>query len=42
MNVISPTKLEARDPRFARGLRRMADGFQYETHLDFFNTGSPH
>jgi CheY-like chemotaxis protein/anti-sigma regulatory factor (Ser/Thr protein kinase) len=34
-------EVEARDPRVARGLRRLAEGFQYQELLDLFNTGSP-
>ncbi len=30
---------EARDPRVARGLRRLAEGFQYQKLLDLFNAG---
>jgi PAS domain S-box-containing protein len=33
--------VEARDPRTAQGLRRLAEGFQYQRLLDLFNTGSP-
>jgi CheY-like chemotaxis protein/anti-sigma regulatory factor (Ser/Thr protein kinase) len=33
--------VEARDPRIAEGLRRMAEGFQYQKLLDLFSTGSP-
>ena len=33
--------VEARDPRTAQGLRRLAEGFQYQKLLDLFNTGSP-
>ena len=35
-------EVEARDPRVARGLRRLAEGFQYQKLLDLFSTGSPH
>jgi hypothetical protein len=28
---------EARDPGVARGLRRLAEGFQYQALLDLFN-----
>ena len=35
-------EVEARDPRIARGLRRLAEGFQYQKLLDLFSTGSPH
>jgi CheY-like chemotaxis protein len=35
-------EVEARDPRIAQGLRRLADGFQYEKLLDLFSTGSLH
>ncbi|MFL5243153.1 MAG: PAS domain S-box protein [Gemmataceae bacterium] len=31
---------EARDPRVARGLRRLAEGFQYQTLLDLFSPGA--
>ena len=34
-------EVEARDPRIAQGLRRLAEGFQYQKLLDLFNTGSP-
>ena len=34
-------EFEARDPRTAQGLRRLAEGFQYQKLLDLFNTGSP-
>jgi CheY-like chemotaxis protein len=33
---------EARDPRIARGLRHLAEGFQYQKLIDLFSTGSPH
>ena len=33
-------EVEARDPRIARGLRRLAEGFQYQKLLDLFSTGS--
>ncbi|MEX2176358.1 MAG: PAS domain S-box protein [Pirellulaceae bacterium] len=33
--------VEARDPRVARGLRRLAEDFQYQKLLDLFGTGSP-
>ena len=29
---------EARNPRIARALRRLAEGFQYQKLLDLFNT----
>jgi len=32
--------VEARDPRIAKGLRRLAEGFQYQKLLDLFNTES--
>ncbi len=32
---------EARDPRVGRGLRRLAEGFQYQKLLDLFSMGSP-
>jgi PAS domain S-box-containing protein len=31
--------VEARDPRVARGLRRLAEGFQYQKLLDLFSPG---
>lgn len=31
-------EVEARDPRVAQGLRRLAEGFQYQKLLDLFNT----
>jgi DNA-binding response OmpR family regulator len=31
---------EPRDPRTARRLRRMAEGFEYQTLLDLFSTGA--
>ena len=34
--------VEARDPRIAQGLRRLAEGFQYEKLLDLFSTGGVH
>jgi signal transduction histidine kinase/CheY-like chemotaxis protein len=34
--------VEARDPRIARGLRRLAEGFQYQKLLDLFSTESVH
>ena len=33
-------EVEARDPRIAQGLRRLAEGFQYQKLLDLFSTGS--
>ncbi len=33
-------QVEARDPRIAQGLRRLAEGFQYQKLLDLFSTGS--
>jgi CheY-like chemotaxis protein len=33
--------VEARDPHVARGLRRLAEGFQYQKLLDVFGTGGP-
>jgi len=30
-------EVEARDPRIAQGLRRLAEGFQYQKLLDLFN-----
>jgi CheY-like chemotaxis protein/anti-sigma regulatory factor (Ser/Thr protein kinase) len=35
-------EVEARDPRIAQGMRRLAEGFQYQKLLDLFSTGSPH
>jgi CheY-like chemotaxis protein/anti-sigma regulatory factor (Ser/Thr protein kinase) len=35
-------EVEARDPRIALGLRRLAEGFQYQKLLDLFSTESPH
>ena len=35
-------EVEARDPRIAQGLRRLAEGFQYQKLLDLFSTGSTH
>ena len=32
-------EIEARDPRVAQALRRLAEGFQYEKLLDLLNTG---
>ena len=32
----------ARDPRIAQGLRRLAEGFQYQKLLDLFGPGRPH
>src|SRR5688572_24186957 len=32
--------VEARDPRTARGLRRLAEGFQYQKLLDLFSRGT--
>ncbi len=34
--------VEARDPRIAQGLRRLAQGFQYQKLLDLFAAESPH
>jgi PAS domain S-box-containing protein len=34
-------EVEARDPRLAQGLRRLAEGFQYEKLLDLFRTEAP-
>jgi hypothetical protein len=31
--------VEARDPRVARGLRRLAEGFQYQQLIDLFGPG---
>jgi PAS domain S-box-containing protein len=33
--------VEARDPAIAQGLRRLAEGFQYQKLLDLFTAGSP-
>src|SRR4051794_28419124 len=33
--------VEARDPRVARELRRLAEGFHYEKLLDLFSAGAP-
>ena len=33
-------EVEARDPRIAQGLRRLAEDFQYQKLLDLFSTGS--
>jgi PAS domain S-box-containing protein len=35
-------EVEARDPRIAQGLRRLAESFQYQKLLDLFSTGAPH
>ncbi len=35
-------EVEAREPRIAQGLRRLAEGFHYQELLDLFSTGSPH
>ena len=32
-------EVEARDPRVAQGLRRLAEGFQYQKLLDLFSPG---
>jgi hypothetical protein len=34
-------EVEARDPRIAQGLRRLAESFQYQKLLDLFSTGAP-
>ena len=34
--------VEARDPRIAQGLRRLAEGFEYQKLLDLLNTGGLH
>ncbi len=34
--------VEARDPRIAQELRRLAEGFQYQKLLDLFSTGMSH
>ena len=33
-------EVEARDPRIAQGLRRLAEGFQYQNLLDLLSTGA--
>ncbi|HUE73371.1 MAG TPA: PAS domain S-box protein [Pirellulaceae bacterium] len=33
--------VESRDPRVARGLRRLAEGFQYQKLMDLFSGGNP-
>ena len=35
-------EVEARDPRIAQGLRRLAEGFQYQKLLDLFSTEGLH
>jgi DNA-binding response OmpR family regulator len=35
-------EVEARDPRIAQGMRRLAEGFQYQKLLDLFSTGGVH
>ena len=35
-------EVEARDPRIAQGLRRLAEGFQYQKLLDLFGPGGVH
>jgi CheY-like chemotaxis protein len=35
-------EIEARDPRIAQGLRRLAEGFQYQKLLDLLSTGGLH
>jgi PAS domain S-box-containing protein len=34
-------QVEIHDPRVARGLRQLAEGFQYQKLLDLFSTGAP-
>src|SRR5689334_9076080 len=34
-------QVETHDPGVARGLRRLAEGFQYQKLLDLFSTGAP-
>jgi len=34
-------EVEARDPRIAHGLRRLAESFQYQKLIDLLSTGSP-
>jgi DNA-binding response OmpR family regulator len=34
-------EIEARDPSIAQGLRRLAEGFQYQRLLELFSAGSP-
>ena len=42
MNVNGLTKIDASDPRIAQGLRRLAEGFQYQKLLDLFSSGASH
>ena len=35
-------EVEARDPRIAQALRRLAEGFQYQKLLDLFSRGGVH
>ena len=35
-------EVEARDPRIAQGLRRLAEGFQYQKLLDLLGVGGLH
>ncbi len=35
-------EVDARDPRIAQGLRRLAEGFQYQKLLDLLGAGRPH
>jgi hypothetical protein len=34
-------EVEARDPRMAQGLRRLAEQFEYQKLLDLFGPGEP-
>src|SRR4051812_41906083 len=34
-------EIESRDPRIAKGLRRLAEGFHYQKLLDLFSAGAP-
>jgi len=40
--LVKIQEVEARDPRIARGLRCLAEGFQYQKLLDLFITGGVH
>ncbi len=40
--LVKIQEVEARDPRIAQGLRRLAEGFQYQKLLDLFSTGGVH
>jgi len=39
--LIKIQAVEARDPRVARELRRLAEGFEYQKLLDLFSAGEP-